>query len=281
MRSQGFVSLVGAGPGDPDLITVKGLRRLRAADVVVYDALVSRELLDECRSDAERIYVGKRGGKHHSAQDRIHEILIDRAGRGLSVVRLKGGDPFVFGRGGEEAEALQNASIDWEVVPGVSAAVSVPAYAGIPVTHRAHASSVAIVTGHEDPLKPDSQINWQALAQGIDTLVFLMGAARLAGITQQLLDHGRSPDTPAAVVRWGTTADQHTVTGTLATIADNVARAQITSPATLIVGDVVRLREKLAWFDVLASDDRRPTTDDRRPTTDDRALASHEALSVR
>jgi siroheme synthase len=156
----------------------------------------------------------------------------------------------------------------------------VPAYAGVPVTHRAHASSVAIVTGHEDPLKPDSQINWQALAQGIDTLVFLMGAARLAGITQQLLDHGRSPDTPVAVVRWGTTADQHTVTGTLATIADDVARAQLTSPATLIVGEVVRLREKLAWFDVLASDDRRMTNDQRRRTNDERRRTNDERALV-
>ena len=246
----GFVSLVGAGPGDPELITVKGLRRLRAADVVVYDALACPALLADCRPDAELIDAGKRGGQPSRPQPWINAVLIARARRGLQVVRLKGGDPFVFGRGGEEAEALQAAGIAWEVVPGVSAAVGAPAYAGIPVTHRDLASSVAFVTGHETPGRP-SRIDWQALATGVDTLVFLMGVGRLPEIAALLIAHGRSPDTPAAVVRWGTTPDQETVVASLATIAEEVARAGLGAPATLVIGEVVRLRERLSWFDVL------------------------------
>ncbi|HEU4322880.1 MAG TPA: uroporphyrinogen-III C-methyltransferase [Roseiflexaceae bacterium] len=251
MPNRGFVSLVGAGPGDPELITAKGLRRLRAADVVVYDALVCAELLAECRADAELIDVGKRGGQPSPGQAAINALLVARARAGLLVVRLKGGDPFVFGRGGEEAASLQAAGVAWEVVPGVSSAVGVPAYAGIPVTHRTLASSVAFVTGHEDPDKPASRINWQALATGVDTLVFLMGVGRLHEIAAQLIAHGRSPDTPAAAIRWGTTPDQETVVASLATIADAVARAGLGSPATLVIGEVVRLREQLGWFDVL------------------------------
>jgi uroporphyrin-III C-methyltransferase len=258
MASEGFVSLVGAGPGDPDLITVKGLRRLRAADVVVYDALANPELLDECRHDAELIDAGKRGGKHSRTQDWINAVLVEKASAGLRVVRLKGGDPFVFGRGGEEAEALAAAGIAWEVVPGVSSAIGAPAYAGIPVTHREVASSVAIVTGHEDPSRIETRINWQALAQGADTLVFLMGIGRLRTIAAQLTAHGRPFDTPAAVVRCGTLAEQATVVGTLATIADEVERVGLTAPATLVVGEVVRLRERLRWFDAL------PRFDDTR-----------------
>lgn len=251
MPDQGFVSLVGAGPGDPELITLKGLRRLRAAEVVVYDALISAELLRECRADAELIYVGKRCGQAARSQAAINELLIAKARLGRLVVRLKGGDPFVFGRGGEEAAALQAAGIAWEVVPGVTSAIGVPAYAGIPITHRACASSVAVITGHEDPRRPQSRINWRALAEGIDTLVFLMGVGRLGYIAGQLVAHGRPADTPAAVIRWGTTAEQETVVGTLATIADDVARAGLTPPATLVVGEVVRLRAQLSWFDTL------------------------------
>lgn len=251
MPNRGVVSLIGAGPGDPELITVKGLRRLRAADVVVYDALVCQELLTECRTEAELIDVGKRAGRPAPSQAAINALLVVRARAGLQVVRLKGGDPFVFGRGGEEAEALQAAGVSWEVVPGVSSAVGVPAYAGIPVTHRALASSVAFVTGHEDPSRPASRINWQALATGVDTLVFLMGVGRLSEIAAQLIAHGRQPGTPAAVIRWGSTPDQETVVGTLATIAEEVARAGLGAPATLVVGEVVRLRERLRWFDVL------------------------------
>jgi uroporphyrin-III C-methyltransferase len=247
----GFVSLVGAGPGDPDLLTIKGLRRLRAADVVVYDALVNEELLRECRADAELIYAGKRAGQHCASQAAINALLVEQARAGRQVVRLKGGDPFVFGRGGEEAEALQGAGIAWEVVPGVTSAIGAPAYAGIPITHRAAASSVAFVTGHEDPARAETRVDWRALAQGIDTLVFLMGIGRLAYIAEQLIDHGRPRDTPAAVIRWGTTPQQETVTGTLATIAAEVERAGLGAPATLVVGEVVRLRERLSWFDTL------------------------------
>jgi uroporphyrin-III C-methyltransferase len=251
----GFVSLVGAGPGDLDLITVKGLRRLRAADVVVYDALINDDLLCECRAGAELIYAGKRAGQHYASQASINALLIAKARAGLEVVRLKGGDPFVFGRGGEEALALAEAGVAWEVVPGVTSAIGVPAYAGIPVTHRAAASSVAFVTGHEDPTRPESRIRWQALAQGVDTLVFLMGVGRLASIAEQLITHGRPATTPAAVIRSGTTADQETVAGTLATIAADVERAGLAAPATLVVGEVVRMRERLSWFDTV----ERPT----------------------
>jgi uroporphyrin-III C-methyltransferase len=248
----GFVSLVGAGPGDPELLTVKGLRRLRAADVVVYDALVNDALLHECRADAELIYAGKRAGQHYRSQNEINALLIEKACAGLQVVRLKGGDPFVFGRGGEEAEALSAAGVPWEVVPGVTSAIAVPAYAGIPVTHRAAASSFAVITGHEDPQHEETRLRWRALAQGIDTLVFLMGLGRLATIAEQLIAYGRAPETPAAVIRQGTTPEQETVVGTLATISQDVARAGLAAPATLIVGEVVRLRARLSWFDILA-----------------------------
>src|SRR5690349_17328497 len=250
--SSGFVSLVGAGPGDPELLTLKGLRRLRAADVVIYDALVNPLLLRECRPDAELLYAGKRAGQPHLAQPAINALLIEQARLGRQVVRLKGGDPFVFGRGGEEAAVLAAAGIAWEVVPGVSSAVAVPAYAGIPVTDRASASSFAVITGHEDPDREATRLRWQALAQGIDTLIFLMGVGRLESIAAQLIAHGRAAETPAAVIRQGTTPDQETVVGTLASIAADVAHAGLTAPATLIVGEVVRLRERLSWFDTLA-----------------------------
>jgi uroporphyrin-III C-methyltransferase len=256
--SAGFVSLVGAGPGDPDLISVKGLRRLRAADVVVYDALVNRALIGECRAAAELIDAGKRAGRQSQSQEAINALLIARARAGRQVVRLKGGDPFVFGRGGEEAEALQAAGVAWEVVPGVSSAVAVPAYAGIPVTHRTYAASFAVVTGHEDPARTSSRIDWSALAKGVDTLVFLMGVGRLATITANLIAHGRPANTPAAVIHWGTTCAQQTIVGSLATIAAEVARAGLEPPATLVVGEVVRLRERLRWFDALALDQHAP-----------------------
>lgn len=247
--TQGLVSLVGAGPGDPELITLKGLRRLRAADVVVHDALIGLELLEECRPGAEIVDAGKRAGGPARPQEWINRLLVERARRGLRVVRLKGGDPFVFGRGGEEAEALVAAGVPWEVVPGVSSAIAAPAYAGIPLTHRGHAASFAVITGHEPPDRAESRLRWQALARGIDTLVFLMGVGRLAEITAQLVAYGRPADTPVAVVRWGTTAAQATVVATLATIAEVVARAGLEPPALLVVGEVVGLREALAWFD--------------------------------
>jgi uroporphyrin-III C-methyltransferase len=242
---RGFVSLVGAGPGDPDLLTVKGLRRLRAADVVAYDALANETLLRECRPDAEVIPVGKRAGQPSVRQEAINALLIDKASNGLHVVRLKGGDPFVFGRGGEEALALQAAGVDWEVVPGISSAIGVPACAGIPVTHRACASSFAVITGHENPERAESRLNWQALAQGVDTLVVLMGIGRLSVIVEQLIAHGRPASTPAAAISHGTLPQQQMVVGSLETIIDAVARCGITSPALLVVGEVVRLHEDL------------------------------------
>jgi uroporphyrin-III C-methyltransferase len=208
-------------------------------------------LLHECRADAELIYAGKRAQQHYRSQDEINILLIDKARAGLQVVRLKGGDPFVFGRGGEEAEALAAAGIAWEVVPGVSSAIGVPAYAGIPLTHRAVASSFAVITGHEDPQRSESRLRWQALAQGIDTLVFLMGVGRLGEIARQLIAHGRAPDTPAALIQQGSTTEQQTLVGTLETIAMDVERAGLGAPATLVVGEVVRLRAQLSWFDAL------------------------------
>jgi len=250
--TKGFVSLIGAGPGDPELITIKGLRRLRGADVVIYDALANEALLQECHAGAELIYAGKRAGQHYRSQDEINALLVEKARAGLQVVRLKGGDPFVFGRGGEEAAVLAQAGIAWEVVPGVSSAIAVPAYAGIPVTDRAAASSFAVITGHEDPNREATRLRWHALAQGIDTLIFLMAVGRLESIAAQLIGHGRAANTPAAVIRQGTTADQQTVVGTLGSIAADVAQAGLMAPATLIVGEVVRLREQLSWFDTLA-----------------------------
>ena len=244
----GFVSLVGAGPGDPELITVKGLRRLASADVVIFDALVHPDMLALARPDAELIDAGKRGGQPSARQEWINSVLVERAQRGLHVVRLKGGDPFVFGRGGEEAEALQAAGINWEVVPGVSAAVAAPAYAGIPVTHRELASSVAFITGHEAPDKAESRLDWAALARGLDTLVFLMPVKRLAEIAAALIAHGRSAETPAALIHAASTSEQSVVRATLATIAAAVAQARIGSPATLVVGEVAQLHEQLGWF---------------------------------
>ena len=269
MHSHGFVSLVGAGPGAVDLLTVKGLRRLRAADVVVYDALANQELLDECRNDALLIPAGKRSGGVSATQAWINATLIEQAQLGKLVVRLKGGDPFVFGRGGEEAEALVSAGIAWEVVPGVSSAIGVPAYAGIPVTHREIASSVAIVAGHEDPSRVETRINWQALAHSADTLVFLMGLSRIRSIAANLAAHGRPLDTPVALIGAGTLATQRVVVGTLANIADAVEQANVVAPATLVVGEVVRLRERLAWFEGQFADQSRytllPQMDEKQP----------------
>ncbi len=242
----GKVYLVGAGPGDPGLMTVRGLRLLRDAQVVVYDQLVNPVLLEEVSVDAARIFVGKQAGRHCIAQGEINSVLIDYARRGFDVVRLKGGDPLVFGRGGEEAEALADAGIPFEIVPGVSSAVAVPAYAGIPLTHRKYASSFAVVTGHE-AIKTKSSVDWAKLATAVDTLVILMGLQNLPAIVAKLLAHGRSSDTPAAVICRGTTEQQETVTGTLANIVEN-SRA-LKAPALIVVGDVVGLKNKLNWFD--------------------------------
>ncbi|MCH7483681.1 MAG: uroporphyrinogen-III C-methyltransferase [Chloroflexi bacterium] len=253
--STGVVYLVGAGPGDPGLITVAGLDRIREADVIVYDRLISDRLLDHARGGAELIYVGKIPGHVSGAtgashdQDAINQTLVDKALEGRCVVRLKGGDPFVFGRGGEEAEALRAAGIPFEVVPGVTSAVAVPAYAGIPVTHRGVAASFAVITGHEDPGKLESAIDWPHLATAADTLVFLMGVKNLPDIVANLVANGRPETTPVAVIRWGTTPEQSTVTGMLADIAERVAEAGLTPPAITVVGEVVRLRETLSWFE--------------------------------
>lgn len=241
----GKVYLVGAGPGDPGLMTVRGLDLLRQAQVVVYDQLVNSEILKEASSQACLIFVGKKAGRHSIAQNDINEVLVNYALQGHFVVRLKGGDPFVFGRGGEEAQALAAAGISFEIVPGVSSAVAVPAYAGIPLTHRDHASSFAVVTGHE-AIKSKSTVDWAKLATAVDTLVILMGLHQLAAIVDKLLAHGRPAETPVALIEQGTTDNQVTVTGTL---ADIVERARsVKAPALIVVGAVVRLRERLDWF---------------------------------
>jgi len=241
--ASGRVVLVGAGPGDPELITVKGLGWLRRAEVVVHDQLVSPCLLDEAPPRALRIFAGKRAGQHCLPQSAITALLVHHAEAGRLVVRLKGGDPFVFGRGGEEAAACAAAGIPCEVVPGVSSAVAVPAVAGIPVTHRGTASSFAVVTGHEDPDKPGGRVDWERLAGAVDTIVVLMGTAALPEIVRRLLAAGRDPATPAAVISRGTTAYEAIVTGSLADIARRAAH--LPSPCTIVIGDVVRLRETL------------------------------------
>lgn len=246
----GFVSLVGAGPGDPGLITVSGLERLRRADVVVYDRLAHPSLLDEAPVGAERVYVGKASADHAVAQEEIGRLLVERAQAGKRVVRLKGGDPFVFGRGGEEAEDLVAAGVAFDVVPGITSAVAAPAYAGIPLTHRDAASSFAVITGHEAPGKAASRIDWAALAAGADTLVFLMGRRALPEIAAQLIAEGRNPATPAAAIEWGTTPQQRTVTAPLCEIAAAADGAGLKPPTVIVVGDVVALRERLRWHDI-------------------------------
>ncbi len=245
----GKVYLVGAGPGDPGLISVKGAGCLKNADVVVYDRLLDEHLLDTGSSGAERIYVGKTAGKHTKPQDEINQLLVTKAKEGKTVVRLKGGDPFVLGRGGEEAEVLVQNSIPFEVVPGITSAVAVPAYAGIPVTHRGMASSFAVITGHEDSGKIDSSINWEKLATGVDTLIFLMGRKNLPKIVAKLTKYGRPPTTPVAVIKEGTRPEQETVIGNLEDIVSKVQAHHLAAPVVIVVGDVVRLEEKLRWFD--------------------------------
>jgi uroporphyrinogen III methyltransferase/synthase len=242
--SEGRVVLVGAGPGDPELITLRGLRWLCRADVVVYDQLAARELLDEAPEAALRIFAGKSAGRHYLEQSAINAILIHHARRGRLVVRLKGGDPFVFGRGGEEMLACARAGVAVEVVPGVSAAIAVPAAAGIPVTHRGLASSFAVVTGHEDPAKPESAVDWVRLATAVDTLVILMGVSALSRIAARLLAAGRRVDTPAAVIHRGTTEAEETVVGTLGDIAARAARLQ--APAVIVIGEAVAFRSLVA-----------------------------------
>ena len=245
----GKVYLIGAGPGDYRLLTLKACDCLKMADTVVYDRLADERILQYAPRDAEFIYVGKASSQHTMTQDKICQLLVDLAKEGKTVVRLKGGDPFVFGRGGEEALLLQENGLPFEIVPGVTSAISVPAYAGIPVTHRGVAASFAVVTGHEDPTKENSDINWQQLATATDTVVFLMGVANLPKITARLMENGRSGDTPVAIIRWGTKAQQQVWTSTVAEAADLVKSESIKPPCIFLVGNVVKLREKLAWFD--------------------------------
>jgi uroporphyrinogen III methyltransferase / synthase len=247
----GKVYIVGAGPGDPGLITVKGLACLRKADVVVYDYLANEGFLDVLKDGTEKIYVGKKGGAHTLPQEAINALLVEKARAGKNVCRLKGGDPFIFGRGGEEAETLAAAAIPFEVVPGVTSAIAVPAYAGIPLTHRNFTSTVAFITGHEDPTQETSKISWEKIATGAGTLVFLMGVENIELIAEELIRNGRSPQTPVAVIRWGTLPGQETLVGPLADIAALAEKRKMKPPAIIVVGEVVGLREKLNWFETL------------------------------
>ncbi|MDP4127336.1 MAG: uroporphyrinogen-III C-methyltransferase, partial [Bacillota bacterium] len=247
--SKGYVYLVGAGPGDPKLITIKGSECIAKADVLIYDRLASRRLLTLVRPDCELVYVGKSPDRHTLKQDEINQLLVDKGLEGKIVTRLKGGDPFVFGRGGEEAEALLEAGIQFEVVPGITSAISVPAYAGIPVTHRDFTTSFAVITGHEDPTKNETTIHWNHLAQSHGTLVFLMGMENLPLIAQKLMENGKKPTTPVGIIQWGTRPEQRTLVGQLDTIASEVKKEGFTNPSIIIVGEVVSLREKLQWFE--------------------------------
>jgi len=243
LRQQGEVALVGAGPGDAGLLTLKGLQLIQQADVIVYDRLVSDEILNLVRRDAERIFVGKRAGHHCVPQDEINQLLCEQAQRGKRVVRLKGGDPFIFGRGGEELEALAQRQIPFSVVPGITAASGCAAYSGIPLTHRDHAQSVRLVTGH---LQKEGSLAWQTLAAEQQTLVFYMGLTQAGEIQQQLIKHGMRSDMPVALVENGTTTRQRVVTGTLSEL--EALAGQVTSPSLMIIGSVVSLRDSLRWF---------------------------------
>ena len=272
---KGMVYLVGAGPGDPGLITVKGLECIRQADTIVHDRLASPELLREARPDAEIVYVGKASNRHAMRQGDINRLLVQLARQGKVVCRLKGGDPYVFGRGGEEAEALVEAGIPFQEVPGVTSAVAAPAYAGIPVTHRDFTSGVAIFTGHEDPNKTESAIAWDKISTGIGTLVFVMGMENLPRIVEKLQAHGRPPETPVALVRWGTLPKQETLVGTLADIVEKAKAASFTAPVIIIVGEVVTLRDRLRWFD------NRPLSGKRVLVTRTREQASQLSALLR
>ena len=242
--------MIGAGPGDPRLLTIKAAEMIAASDVIIYDYLVNPEVLAHARPGAEMIYAGKRANEPSVSQTEINVILMEQARRGRVVARLKGGDPFIFGRGGEEAEALAEAGIDWEIVPGISSGVAAAAYAGIPLTHRDHASSVAFITGHENPNKRGPSVDWRVAARAADTLVIFMCAETIASIARELIRNGRAPSTPIAVVRWGTYEHQEVYSGALEDIATDgpVALITIEPPAIAIVGSVVSLKDKLRWF---------------------------------
>ncbi|MDA8227078.1 MAG: uroporphyrinogen-III C-methyltransferase [Desulfitobacterium hafniense] len=269
---KGYVYLVGAGPGDPKLLTIKGSECIAKADVLVYDRLASRRLLSLARPDCELIYVGKSPDRHTLRQEEINQVLVSKGLEGKIVTRLKGGDPFVFGRGGEEAEALLGAGIPFEIVPGVTSAISVPAYAGIPVTHRDLTSSFAVITGHEDPTKNSSALAWEHLATAHGTLIFLMGMENLPIIAQKLMENGRKETTPVALIMWGTRPEQRTLVGQLNNISALAEQEGFTNPSIIIVGEVVALREKLQWFE------KRPLFGQRVVVTRSRHQAS--ALSI-
>jgi len=255
----GTVYLIGAGPGDPGLITVRGANLLKTCDVIVYDRLAHPSLLYYAKPNAEQIYVGKSSAHHSMKQPDINLLLVEKAQQGLSVARLKGGDPLVFGRGGEEASFCRDNGVAFEIIPGITSAIAAPAYAGIPVTHRDAASSFAVITGHERDDRGEAgtrtageaeqRRNWSHIAYAADTLVFLMGVEALPEITARLTEFGRDPNTPVALVQWGTWTRQRVVVGTLATISGEVKRANLTAPAVCVVGEVVNLRERLRWFD--------------------------------
>ena len=273
MQAKGIVYLVGAGPGDAGLLTLRGAELLRRADVVVYDALVNPELLQLAPKSAEVIYGGKRAGNHGLAQHELNQLLIAKAREGKAVVRLKGGDPYVFGRGGDEAEQLSDANIPFEVVPGVSSFVAVPNYAGVPLTHRDFCSRLTLITGHEDPAREPSSIDWPQVAQTPGTKVIMMGTERIGEIAKTLVAHGMDASTPVAMVRWGTTGRQESISGTLADIGKIAAETQIEPPTVAVIGDVVKLRPKLNWFE------RRPFFGRRVVVTRSREQAGQ--LSVR
>lgn len=243
------VYLIGAGPGDPGLLTIKAKEILETADILVYDYLANDEFLQYARPDAEIIYVGKKGGDHTLPQDKINEMLVQRAAEGKTIARLKGGDPYVFGRGGEEAEELMAAGLTFEVVPGITAGVAAPAYAGIPVTHRDHTTSVCFITGHEDPTKEKSGHNWDVYAKSESTLVFYMGVKNLPMIAENLINGGRDPKTPVALVRWGTRCTQESMVSTLENVAEDAKARGFKAPSIIVVGSVCSLHDKLNWFE--------------------------------
>jgi uroporphyrinogen III methyltransferase/synthase len=249
MKPKGMVYLVGAGPGDAGLLTLRGAELLQRADVIVYDALVNADLLRLAGKTAEIIFAGKRAREHAIPQEEINQLLIQKAREGKSVVRLKGGDPYIFGRGGEEAEELAGARVGFEVVPGVSSIVAGPNYAGIPLTHRDHSSSFTVITGHEDPAKEGSSLDFDQLAKIPGTKVVLMGVERIGQVADQLMKHGMSAETPVGMVRWGTTGRQQSIEGKLGNIAEIVAEKKFAAPAVTVIGDVVKLRQKLNWFE--------------------------------
>jgi len=248
-QKKGICYLAGAGPGDPGLLTLKARECIERADVVVYDYLCNPEILKWAPAGAEVIYAGKKAGEHTLSQEEINALLVAKTKAGNCVVRLKGGDPFLFGRGGEEAEALADAKVEFEIVPGVSSAIAGPAYAGIPVTHREHTSQFTVFTGHEDPTKPESSLNYKAIASQPGTKVMLMGVERIGKIASALIENGADSETPVALVRWATTGRQQTITGNLGSIAKVVAETNFQPPAVAVIGDVVKLRKKLNWFE--------------------------------